>query len=47
VREALGIEAAAALLGHARTDMTDHYAQQAIGKAVNAGEYLATLATKG
>ena len=36
VRETLGIEAAAALLGHARTDMTEVYAQVKLSKAIEA-----------
>lgn len=38
VRDALGIEAAAALLGHSRTDMTDHYAKLKEAKAIEAAK---------
>lgn len=36
VREALGVEAAQALLGHSRSAMTEHYAQQSERKAIEA-----------
>jgi integrase len=36
VREALGVEAAQALLGHSRASMTEHYAKQSEAKAIEA-----------
>jgi integrase len=45
VREALGIEAAAALLGHARTDMTEVYAKIALEKAVQAAKAAPNVVT--
>lgn len=36
VREALGIEEAQALLGHSHRQMTEHYAQQSLTKAIEA-----------
>ena len=38
VREALGIEAAQALLGHSRVDMTEVYTQRSIEKAIEAAK---------
>lgn len=43
VRETLGIEAAAALLGHARTDMTEVYAQVKLSKSIEAAAALTRL----
>lgn len=38
VREALGIESAQALLGHAHHQMTEHYAQQSLERAIAAAK---------
>jgi integrase len=38
VREALGIEAAQALLGHSKAAMTEHYAKQSEAKAIEAAK---------
>ena len=38
VREALGVEAAQALLGHSRVDMTEHYARISEEKAIEAAQ---------
>lgn len=38
VREALGVEAAQALLGHSRADMTEHYARLTEEKAIEAAK---------
>jgi integrase len=38
VRDALGIEAASALLGHSRTDMSEHYAKIKEAKAIEAAK---------
>ncbi len=38
VREALGVEAAQALLGHSRADMTEHYARLTEAKAIEAAK---------
>lgn len=43
VREALGIEAASALLGHSRTSMTELYAPQSEAKAIEAAKVAPTL----
>lgn len=43
VREALGVEAAAALLGHSRTSMTDHYAKITEAKAIEAAKAAPSL----
>ncbi len=43
VRETLGVEAAAALLGHARTDMTEVYAKIGLDKAIEAAGAAPTL----
>ena len=37
-RQKLGVEGAQALLGHARADMTEHYARDPIGKGHRSGE---------
>ena len=42
VREALGVEAAGALLGHARIDMTQHYARLAESRAIEAAKVART-----
>lgn len=47
VRQALGIEHAQALGGHSRMDMTEHYAQQTIERAIEAARSAPTLKTKG
>ncbi len=38
VREALGVEAAQALLGHSRPSMTEHYAKVSLNKAIEAAK---------
>lgn len=38
VREALGVEAAQAMLGHSRASMTEHYAKQSLEKAIEAAK---------
>ncbi|MCO8124348.1 site-specific integrase [Stieleria sp. TO1_6] len=38
IREALGVEAAQALLGHSRASMTEHYAKQTEAKAIEAAK---------
>lgn len=38
VREALGVEAAQALLGHSRVDMTQHYARVSESRAIEAAK---------
>jgi integrase len=38
VREALGVEAAQAFLGHSRAAMTEHYAKQSLNKAIEAAK---------
>ncbi|MDM4014697.1 tyrosine-type recombinase/integrase [Roseiconus lacunae] len=38
IREALGVEAAQAMLGHSKADMTQHYAKQNLEKAVEAAK---------
>jgi integrase len=43
VREALGVEAAQALLGHSRVDMTEHYARLSEAKAIEAAKVAPTI----
>jgi integrase len=43
VRDALGIEHAQALLGHAQTSMTEHYTRQAEQKAIEAAQHAPRL----
>ena len=38
IREALGVEAAQAMLGHSRAAMTEHYAKQSLEKAIEAAK---------
>lgn len=38
IREALGIEAAQAMLGHSRAAMTEHYAKQSLDRAIEAAK---------
>jgi integrase len=38
IREALGVEAAQAILGHSRAEMTEHYAKLSLEKAISAAE---------
>lgn len=45
-REALGAEAAQALLGHARVCMTEHYARLSEAKAIEAAKHAPTLTEK-
>ncbi|TWU27924.1 tyrosine-type recombinase/integrase [Novipirellula artificiosorum] len=44
VRDALGVEAAQALLGHSHVSMTEHYAKQSEAKAIEAARVLPGLA---
>ncbi len=43
VREALGVEAAQALLGHSRASMTEHYAKVSLNKAIEAAKVAPTI----
>jgi integrase len=43
VRDALGIEAAQALLGHSKASMTEHYAKQNESKAIEAAQHAPKL----
>jgi integrase len=43
IREALGVEAAQAALGHSHASMTEHYAKQSLAKAVEAAKVAPTL----
>ena len=38
IRDALGVEAAQAVLGHSRVSMTEHYAKQSLQKAIDAAK---------
>ena len=38
IREALGVEAAQAVLGHSHANMTQHYAKQSLAKAIEAAQ---------
>jgi integrase len=38
IRDALGVEAAQAVLGHSRAAMTEHYAKQSLQKAIDAAK---------
>lgn len=43
IREALGVEAAQAALGHSHADMTQHYAKLSLAKAIEAAKAAPTL----
>lgn len=43
IREALGVEAAQAALGHSHASMTEHYAKQSLAKAIEAAKAAPTL----